>query len=91
MAGKKIWYLSTESLYQIWEIDGKYDPSEIVEKVKDKKFSLIIGYPDIPPIREQVLKNYTVTDSIRYHNKVGLYRNTFYHIAYIYMIYDIFI
>jgi len=78
LAGKKIWYLSTESLYQIWEIDGKYDPSEIVEKVKDKKFSLIIGYPDIPPIREQVLKNYTVTDSIRYHNKFGLYRNTFY-------------
>ncbi len=78
MAGKKIWYPSTESLYEIWEIDSKYNPSEIIEKLKDKNFSLIIGYPDIPPIKEQVLKNYTVTDSISYRGGYGLYRNTFY-------------
>jgi 4-amino-4-deoxy-L-arabinose transferase-like glycosyltransferase len=74
LSGKKVWLGGQKMLEYTWQ-DGRLDPSEVVNKIENREFSLIIGpVLKVPPITDAVMRNYAVQDTVVFRTQYGWWK-----------------
>jgi hypothetical protein len=76
LSGKKVWLGAHDSL-EFMFMDGRFDPTEVVNKIEKMEFSLILGPPPkIPAISEAVHRNYAAVDTLSFNTQYAFWKAT---------------